>query len=62
MLDQINFKKYLCLIGWLSQFLRNAFFVYFFLRHPVDILNPGSHSECTLFFNMQHCTYGVWLD
>ena len=28
----------------------------------VHVLNPGSYSECTLFFNMQHCTYVVWLD
>ena len=33
--------------------LRNAFVEYFFLRHPVHELNPGSHSECTLFLNMQ---------
>ena len=48
---------------WLAfTVLRNAFTEYFFLRHPVHVLNPGSHSGCTLFLNMQHCTYVVWLD
>ena len=51
-LDHIELWK-IVMCDWLAfAVLRNAFIEYFF---GVHVLNPGSHSECTLFFNMQPC-------
>ena len=57
-INDIEFQKWLCVIGWLSQ-VRETHSLNIFFRHPVHVLNPGSHSECTLFLNMLYCTHFI---